>query len=109
VPGPDGTTSGFDECTGAVAPALADSCTSAGDDSNCDGVPNGGCACVAGQGNQPCAANPAASRCDEQGACVPCLADADCALVAGCGTCANGLCIAPVVADAGTAPAPEPF
>jgi hypothetical protein len=35
-------------CSGSVAPTAADSCGVAGDDANCDGVPNGGCTCVEG-------------------------------------------------------------
>jgi hypothetical protein len=34
-------------CTGAVGPAVADSCTP-GDDANCNGKPNEGCTCVEG-------------------------------------------------------------
>jgi hypothetical protein len=36
-------------CTGAVAPAAADLCTTKGDDSNCNGQPNDGCPCVEGE------------------------------------------------------------
>lgn len=45
---PDNTTSTFGECTGAVAPQLADSCEIQSDDADCDGIPNGGCTCVEG-------------------------------------------------------------
>ncbi|HTV17503.1 MAG TPA: hypothetical protein VMG12_02500 [Polyangiaceae bacterium] len=45
----DGKSSRWSACTGAVAPTAADSCTVKGDDSNCDGTPNGGCACVEGE------------------------------------------------------------
>ncbi|HEX3697262.1 MAG TPA: hypothetical protein VH374_17950 [Polyangia bacterium] len=45
-------------CTGAVAPAAMDLCTTKGDDSNCNGQPNDGCPCVDGEA-QPCGpANP---------------------------------------------------
>lgn len=43
---PDGQSSAFGECLGAVDPLPADSCAIEGDDSNCDGIPNGGCNCV---------------------------------------------------------------
>lgn len=36
----------FGVCTGAVGPANADSCASSGDDSNCNGKPNEGCAAM---------------------------------------------------------------
>jgi Cys-rich repeat protein len=89
----DNSTSAYGTCSGAVAPLAADSCTVLGDDSNCDGVPNGSCACVAGQGNAPCAGNPRASRCDATGACVACAANADCSLVSGLPVCNVGACV----------------
>lgn len=79
-------------CSGAVGPAAADSCTVLGDDSNCDGVTNGGCGCLASRGNQLCV-DPAASRCEVPGVCVPCRADADCSLIAGRGVCDQGRCV----------------
>jgi hypothetical protein len=42
------TTSTFGNCTGSVGPALQDTCAS-GNDGNCNGVLNEGCACVNGQ------------------------------------------------------------
>jgi hypothetical protein len=42
-------TSDWSECEGAVGPGEQDSCALAGDDTNCDGTPNGGCSCVNGQ------------------------------------------------------------
>jgi hypothetical protein len=42
------TTSTFGTCTGSVGPALQDTCAS-GNDGNCNGIPNEGCACVNGQ------------------------------------------------------------
>jgi len=36
-------------CTGAVAPAAQDDCDVAGDDSDCDEMPNDGCTCSPGQ------------------------------------------------------------
>jgi Cys-rich repeat protein len=93
VAGPNNSSAAYAACSGAIGPAAADSCTVAGDDSNCDGVPNGGCACVAGQGNAPCAGNPAAARCDATGACVPCAANADCSLVSGLPVCNAGVCV----------------
>ena len=47
-PGLNGTSSRFGACTGSVAPLPADTCTVRNDDSNCDGVLNGGCQCIAG-------------------------------------------------------------
>jgi hypothetical protein len=38
----------FGDCTGSVGPALQDTCAE-GDDSNCNGLVNEGCACVNGQ------------------------------------------------------------
>jgi Cys-rich repeat protein len=93
VPGDDGTSSTvYSACLGSVAPLAADSCTVANDDSNCDGTPNGGCACVAGEGNGPCA-SPTASRCDATGACVACAANPDCAHLTGLGVCSAGVCV----------------
>ncbi len=42
-------TSTWGACQGSVDPGEADSCSVAGDDSNCDGTPNGGCDCINGQ------------------------------------------------------------
>ncbi|MEO6603634.1 MAG: putative metal-binding motif-containing protein [Polyangiaceae bacterium] len=36
-------------CQGGVEPAAQDSCAVQGDDADCDGLPNGGCACVGNQ------------------------------------------------------------
>jgi EGF domain-containing protein len=44
-----GATSTWGACTGSVGPAAADVCEVPGDDSDCDGVPNGGCPCVDGE------------------------------------------------------------
>lgn len=38
----------WSSCTGAIGPGVADSCAIAGDDTDCDGIPNEGCACVDG-------------------------------------------------------------
>jgi hypothetical protein len=46
--GLNGTSTRFGACTGSVAPLATDLCNVRGDDSNCDGVPNGGCQCVTG-------------------------------------------------------------
>jgi hypothetical protein len=43
----------FGQCVGAVSPAASDSCTTRGDDANCNGVPNDGCGCVDGE-TRPC-------------------------------------------------------
>lgn len=84
--------SAFTACQGSVGPLAADSCTVAGDDSNCNGVPNDGCECVAGAGNAPCD-SPTASRCNATGACVACSANADCAHLTGLGVCSAGVCV----------------
>jgi cysteine-rich repeat protein len=47
--GAGNSSSDWGPCTGAVGPSAADSCSVAGDDSTCDGTPNGGCPCVEGQ------------------------------------------------------------
>jgi hypothetical protein len=41
-------TSGFGTCAGSVGPSPQDSCAS-GNDANCNGVPNEGCACINGE------------------------------------------------------------
>jgi hypothetical protein len=41
----------FGPCS--IQPAASDSCAKPGDDANCDGVPNDGCACTQGE-EQPC-------------------------------------------------------
>jgi hypothetical protein len=48
----DKKTSSWGTCSGSVGPTSADTCV-AGNDDNCNGVPNEGCACVAGT-TQPC-------------------------------------------------------
>lgn len=40
--------SDWSRCDGAVGPGEVDSCAVAGDDTDCDGLPNEGCACVDG-------------------------------------------------------------
>jgi hypothetical protein len=49
VAGANGATSNWGSCTGSVGPAASDSCSVLGDDANCDGTENGGCACIAGE------------------------------------------------------------
>lgn len=93
--GPGNLTSRFGACAGSVGPAALDSCTILNDDSNCDGFRNGGCECVGGQGNAPCADDPANSRCNAQGQCAPCQTNNDCSLVSGGRSICNaGQCIA---------------
>ena len=46
--GANNATSGFGACVGSVGPLPRDSCDP-GNDGNCNGVPNEGCACVNGQ------------------------------------------------------------
>jgi cysteine-rich repeat protein len=87
-------------CSGAVGPALRDSCTTVGDDADCSGAPNTGCQCIAGQGNAPCSGDPNNSRCNSQGVCVPCQANTDCSLVSGGrNLCIGGRCAAPTCGD----------
>jgi cysteine-rich repeat protein len=98
--GAQGTTSRFGACNGAAGPAQKDSCTKSGDDSDCNGTPNSGCQCIAGQGNAPCAGDPNNSRCNAQGACAPCQSNADCSLVSGGrNLCTAGVCSAPRCGD----------
>jgi Cys-rich repeat protein len=91
VAGANNATAAFSTCAGSVGPAAADSCAVAGDDSNCDGTPNGGCACVAGN-NEPCTA-PAAAKCSAAGTCVACTANADCSLLGDLKVCSAGSCV----------------
>jgi hypothetical protein len=89
----------FGACVGAVFSAARD-CASE-QDNDCDGLPDNtldgdGCECVPGD-DQACAGNAARSRCSSQGECVPCLLDAQCALVSGGrSSCVDGQCIARV-------------
>ena len=92
IAGDNNTSSRYAACEGGTGPAAADSCTLRGDDSTCDGIPNGGCGCLASPGNERCP-DPAASRCDVPGVCGPCRADADCSLIAGRGVCDVGRCV----------------
>jgi hypothetical protein len=90
VPGPNNIGSKYSECLGATGPAgTADSCLVPGNDANCDGVLNGGCACIAGVG----CADPAAARCEASGVCAPCAIDSDCSAITGRGICDAGLCV----------------
>jgi len=53
VVAPGNATSDWGACTGSVRPGVADACEVPGDDSDCDGSPNGGCPCVDGD-EVPC-------------------------------------------------------
>ncbi len=57
VCGEDGT---FGECS--ITPEDADSCDVAGDDADCDGIPQGGCGCEEGE-EQPCGPATDAGEC----------------------------------------------
>jgi len=48
--------SDWGECEGSVGPGEQDSCSVAGDDTDCDGINNGGCPCVEGE-TRPCGPN----------------------------------------------------
>jgi hypothetical protein len=88
IAGANNSSSTLAACTGSVGPLLADSCTVAGDDSNCDGTLNGGCECVV---STSCP-SPAASRCSA-GKCVACSTNADCTHIPGLGVCSAGSCV----------------
>ena len=97
---PDKASSAFSTtCEGAVGPAPNDSCALAGDDANCDGVPNGGCECVTARGNADCSTKPSAAVCSAAGTCTACRAPADCALVTGLNVCSAGTCVECTPAD----------
>jgi hypothetical protein len=53
VLGPGNATSSWGSCEGSVAPGQQDSCAVDGDDTNCDGINNGGCPCIEGEA-RPC-------------------------------------------------------
>src|SRR6185436_5637570 len=93
--GAQNVTSRFGACNGSVGPAQRDLCTVRGDDSDCNGMPNGGCQCIAGGGNAPCSGDANNARCSPQGTCAPCQANADCSLVSGGRSiCSAGRCVA---------------
>jgi cysteine-rich repeat protein len=92
--------SAFGACVGSVGPAQRDSCTVPNDDADCNGLPNTGCQCVAGQGNAPCSGDPSNSRCNSQGVCAPCQNNGDCLLISGGrNLCVGGVCVAPRCGD----------
>jgi hypothetical protein len=80
----------FGPCTGGVGPGARDSCGVPGDDADCNGSPNAGCQCIAGQG---CAAG---QLCTAQGQCLKVQSDlgGTCGTNADCraGVCASGTC-----------------
>lgn len=93
-------TSTFGACVGSVGPAQRDLCTVLNDDSDCDGLLNDGCECIAGQGNGPCSGDANNSRCNAQGQCAPCQGNADCSLISGGrNLCVAGVCTAPRCGD----------
>jgi hypothetical protein len=51
----------WDACT--VQPATSDSCATKGDDSNCNGIANEGCACIVGDPARSCGAGGAKGNC----------------------------------------------
>src|SRR6185436_12517071 len=55
--------SDWGSCQGSIGPATADSCSTPGDDANCDGTPNGGCPCVEGV-TRPCGPNVDTGLCE---------------------------------------------
>jgi len=88
IAGAGNASSSLAACSGSVGPLAADSCTVAGDDSNCDGVLNGGCECVV---STSCT-SPAAARCSA-GKCLACSTNADCTHIPGLGVCSAGSCV----------------
>jgi hypothetical protein len=96
IAGANNSSSTLAACTGSVGPLAADSCTVAGDDSNCDGVLNGGCECVV---STSCP-SPTASRCSV-GKCVACSTNADCTHIPGLAVCSAGSCVECTAASAG--------
>src|SRR6185436_17620836 len=85
IAGPGNSSSVLGACSGSVGPLAADSCTVAGDDSNCNGTVNDTCECIV---STSCP-NPSAARCSA-GACVACTANSDCAHIPGAGVCNVG-------------------
>lgn len=49
VLGAGNLTSSWGECEGSVGPGERDSCAVEGDDTDCDGIDNGGCPCIEGE------------------------------------------------------------
>lgn len=95
-PGANNVTSRFGACSGSVGPGASDSCSTSGDDSNCDGIVNGSCQCIPAQGNGPCSQDPSAPVCNSRGQCVACQQNADCSLISGGRTfCDRGRCVVP--------------
>jgi hypothetical protein len=60
---PDGKS--WSECVDAIPPAAQDNCAIKGDDSNCDGVPNEGCACELGD-TQSCGSDVGSCKLGQQ-------------------------------------------
>ena len=53
VLGTENATSNWGPCEGSVGPGQQDSCAVEGDDTDCDGINNGGCPCIEGE-TRPC-------------------------------------------------------
>jgi hypothetical protein len=96
IAGANNSSSTLGACSGSVGPLPADSGTVAGDDSNCDGVLNGGCECVV---STSCT-SPIAARCSA-GKCVTCSTSADCTHIPGLGVCSAGSCVECTAASPG--------
>jgi hypothetical protein len=91
------------ECVGQVTARNQDSCGTAGDDANCNGVPNEGCACTSGQtqacgncGTATCQSDGTwSAQCMNSGACKPGDIETDSVPCGNCGsqsrrrTCSN--------------------
>jgi hypothetical protein len=94
----------FGACQGAVNPAPRN-CGSP-QDNDCNGQPDNTidnvCECNPGGGNGPCSGDPNNSRCSNQGQCVPCGTNADCALAVPGGVCQAGICTSPTLPPGST-------
>lgn len=88
IAGLNNASSALGVCSGSVGPLLADSCTVAGDDSNCNGIVNDACQCIV---STSCT-DPASARCSA-GVCVACASNTDCTHIPGAGVCSAGACV----------------
>jgi hypothetical protein len=95
IAGANNSSSALGACSGSVGPLVADSCTVAGDDSNCNGIANDSCECVV---SSSCS-SASAARCSA-GKCVACTSNTDCAHFAGLGVCSAGSCVQCTAASA---------
>jgi hypothetical protein len=88
IAGPGNSSSSLGTCSGSVGPLPADSCTVAGDDSNCNGTMNDACECIV---NTSCT-DPGNSRCSA-GKCLGCTSNAECTHIPGFPVCNFSVCV----------------